>query len=160
MAHERPNLLKKRHLKGSASRHHVEYKGQYLLESLRHGAILNNVAIKWIVMAFSVVNSAGNGWTDGIRRILVWVSKSVYFHIAVVAVHASSQLDITMTVSEAFDIEAYPNAKTSPLPLIARPTQSLIFKPMCLLRSRISVVPMDPAPRKTAFFACTHIKSP
>lgn len=86
MTHERPSSLKKRHLKGLASRHHVEYTGQYLFECLRHGAILDNIAIERIIMAFSVVNSAGNGWTDGIRRVLVWVSKSVYFHVAVVSI--------------------------------------------------------------------------
>lgn len=85
MTHESPSPLKKRHLEGSASRHHVQYTGQYLLECLRHGAILDNIAIEWIVMAFSVVDSAGNGWTDGIRRVLVWVSKSVYFDVAIVS---------------------------------------------------------------------------
>lgn len=162
MAHESPSSLKERHLVGSASGHHVQYTGHYLFKRLRHGAILDNVAIEWIVMAFSIVNSAGYSWTDGIRRVLVWVSESVYFHVAVVSIQClvSLGLQIKIRVSEAFDIDAYPKAKTSPLPLIARPTQSLILRPMCLLRSRISVVPMDPAPRKTAFFACTHIKSP
>lgn len=86
MTHKSPSPLKKRHFKGSASRHHVQYTGQYLLECLWHGAILDNIAVEWIVMAFSVINSAGNGWADGIRRVLVWISMSVYFHIAVVSI--------------------------------------------------------------------------
>lgn len=51
-------------------------------------------------MAFSVVNSACNGWTHGIRRILVWISKSVYFHVAVVSIQRLVSLALVITPSE------------------------------------------------------------
>lgn len=115
-------------------------------KGLWNATLLDYISIQGIFVPLSIVDDAGDAradWMIGRREVL---SHSIHLVVGIIPREMRG-------CSSNMVRKAYPKANMSPLPLMFWPTFSLILRPISLLLSRISVVPMAPAPRNTAFLA-------
>ena len=162
-------------LAGHPSRHEVQHSLQEMGQCVWDGTFLDHESVERVILD-PAVDDPVYSRADGVVRGRELSADSVDDLVRVVSTTNPVSTGIMpeakggkdaglVTLSRGQGIctrkeATHPNARMSPFPLMFWPTLSLILRPIALLRRRISVVPIDPAPRKTASLAYTHMRSP